>query len=160
MIRLYDIGQDKKYGYPKLIVIKEFKMDVNISDRRSLVTFMNEKIHLNEFDNEHSILITTDMYNNVIGVFLISIGDYKSCNIYYRNIATFILLSGGRKFLIAHNHPDKALYFSEDDKCVVGMMRAISTLIETEFVNSYIVTSEGYITNDMDRPIRYGYRRK
>ena len=155
MIRLYDLGREERYKRPCLLTVKKFDVEINIQNKTELVHFINHSLNLSRYDVEHIYLITTDLYNNVLAVFLIGIGDYKGCKLYNRNIATAILLSGGRKFIIAHNHPDGALVFSEDDVMVVGLMTAVGKLLETEFVNSYVITSKGFITNDMETPIYY-----
>lgn len=155
MIRLYDIGRDEKYKRPKLLVKRNFKREINIKDTIAFTKFVTEDLELNKYDNEHVYLITTDYYDNIIGTFLISIGDFKGCEIYPRNIATAILLSGGRKFLIMHNHPDGVLEFSESDVTIVSIMKGISILLKTEFINSYIFTSKGFITDTMNSPMYY-----
>jgi DNA repair protein RadC len=155
MIRLYDIGRNEKYKCPKLLIKKTFRKEIDIKETIEFINFVNEDIKLNKYDNEHVYLITTDYYDNIIGVFLISVGDFKGCEVYPRNIATAVLLSGARKFLIMHNHPDGALLFSESDISIVSIMKGISILLETEFINSYIFTAEGYITYTMDSPMYF-----
>jgi len=153
MIRLYEIGRNERNKRPELLVQKKYKKNINIKDIFSFTEFVIKDLRLNKYDNEHFYLITTDYYDNIIGVFLISIGDFKSCKVYTRNIATAILLSGGRKFAILHNHSDGLLELSEDDINSVHVMKGISILLDTEFVNSYVFTSKGYITDTMDSAI-------
>lgn len=155
MIRLYDIGRNEKYKRPKLLIRKTYKKEINIKEPIIFTEFVTKDLKLNKYDNEHVYLITTDYYDNIIGIFLISIGDFKGCEVYPRNIATAILLSGGRKFLIMHNHPDGALEFSESDIAIVNVMKGISILLNTEFINSYIFTSKGYVTDKMDSPMYF-----
>ena len=155
MIRLYDIGRNEKTKQPYLIERRKFKKDVNIKDTMAFITFVKKDLELSKYDNEHFYLITTDYYDDIIGVFLMSIGDFRGCEVYTRTIATAILLSGGRKFAVMHNHPDGALQFSESDNSTINVMKGISILLSTEFMNSYIFTSGGFITDTMDSPLFY-----
>ena len=54
-----------------------------------------------------------------------------------------------------HNHPDGVLEFSESDVTIVSIMKGISILLKTEFINSYIFTSKGFITDTMNSPMYY-----
>lgn len=155
MIYFYDIVKDKQKKCPKLIMLKKLDMVVDVSNQFNLVRFMNGVLHLKQFDGEHVYLILTNMYNKITAVFLMGIGDYKGCKIFTKNIATAILLSGGRKFLLAHNHPDGALELSDDDVMIVNLLKGISVLLETEFINSYVITEDGFITDSMTDPIYY-----
>ena len=158
MINIYDIARNENL-LPKLVKVGEYKVERKItSENDTLIDFIHNTMKVNQYDNEHLYLISMDMYDRALGVFLLSIGTYKECETSKRNIAECLVLSGARHFIMIHNHPDGALSLSEGDEQFARSMKELAELLEIEFIGSFVITNDGIICNGMDKPIKFKRR--
>lgn len=155
MVGLYDIGRDKEL-HPSLLKINSFNVDTAFTtENDTFLKFLVEELHMPEFDNEHMYLFANDIYDYSLGIFLLGIGDFKGINVSKRTIAEALLLSGARRFILVHNHPDNALALSGTDIGFAFEVQKIAELLEIEFLGSGVITKDGFITNDMEQPIYF-----
>lgn len=99
-------------------------------------------------DIEMSFVIAMDYKGHPIGIYRVSIGDYKSCNLYLRTIGIFILLTGARSFIVCHNHPNRTTDPSNEDVLNKMSISQLASLLDIEFEGSFIITREGYLEID------------
>lgn len=155
MVGLYDIGRDENL-HPSLLKIKDFKVSRNFTtDNITFLKFLINDLHMPEFDNEHMYLFANDLYDRSLGVFLVGIGKYDGIDVSKRTIAECILLSGARRFILVHNHPDNALALSGTDIGFAFDVQKIADILEVEFLGNGVITKDGFITNDMSEPIYF-----
>lgn len=155
MIYLYDIGRDKE-RHPTLIKLKSYNVKrETTSENDSLISFIRNYLKADQYDNEHMYLIALDLYDRALGVFLLGIGDYKHTDTYKRNVAECLILSGARKFLVVHNHPDGALSLSEGDFVLEDELIELGELFDIEFIGNFVITSEGFMGSHFSKPIYF-----
>lgn len=157
MVKIYDVVTDSEL-HPSLTELLTLNVDSNLMNKKQGLDDLFNALKLDCLDNERVFLVSLDMYSRLMGVYLIGLGDYKGSKFYNRHIATVLLLSGARKFFVIHNHPDGALSLSEDDNTMVVVMMTLAKILEIEFMSSYVVTRDGYISNTMDKPIKFKRR--
>ena len=148
MINQFEIMQNE-YGNPVLRKTRSF--DVNVDNGCNLSAIMyilNECYDLDSLDNEYVYIVALNYYERIIGVYLVSIGTYKQCYIDTRSIACFLALSGAKKFIMIHNHPDDYLKASEDDFKSANKIEQIGMLLGMEFVGSFIICKSGWLKVD------------
>ena len=155
MIYLYDIARDEE-RHPTLTKIKSFNVKKEItSENDSLVRFIHEYLKVDSYDNEHMFLLALDMYDRSMGVFLLGIGDYKNVDVFNRNVAECLILSGARRFILVHNHPDGALFLSDGDKQTGIEMKSLGEIFDIKLVANCVVTEDGFIADGMEKPILF-----
>ena len=144
MLKRFEIIQNDDSNV-ELTCVEEFKIELsNGMEENDILCTMRECFYLDILENEHVYVVSLNYYNKVIGVMLVSVGDYKGSNIYRRTIGMFLLLNGAKKFMLIHNHPDNEIYSSEDDKSCIGIMVLLSETIGVEFMGSYIAGKDGW----------------
>lgn len=144
MIKRFEIVQDED-SRVSLQCVESF--DISTGDDLSvydILYIVKECFSLDILNNEHVYIVSTDYRGKIIGVFLVSIGDYKGCNVYNRSIGIFLLLIGTKKFLMVHNHPDNQVYASVDDITNSIELDGLGKLLGLQFVGSYIIGRDGW----------------
>lgn len=155
MIYQYDIARDDEH-HPTLIKVKQFNADRKItSTTESLVGFVKNYLHLDKYDNEHMYLIALDLQDNALGVFLLAIGDYKGVEVFKRNIAECLILSGARRFIMFHNHPSGKLSLSKDDLELQNEMFDLGNLFDIAFIANCVITEDGYTHSGLKKPVYF-----
>lgn len=150
MLKEYKIVFDEN-EFPTLIDVRSFNYNKEDFDENEILYFMNDKYKLSAMESEVAYLISMDLYNRPKAIYQISMGDYKSCSLYNRTIAMFLLLTASRNFIVIHNHPDGMCYSSKDDIAVKYSLDALSSLLDLNFNGSYIITKNGWcmVTEDI-----------
>lgn len=150
MVKQYDIANNAN-GIPYLIEVNSY----DLKNDTSVIELFTKHIKLNTLSDERVYMVSLDLYNRILGIIMIGLGDYKGSQIYKRNMALMLLLSGARKFVVVHNHPDGALFLSQDDNTNTILFVGLAKILEVKFEASYVVTRNGYITSEMDEPIYF-----
>lgn len=143
MITVYNIINNNN-NKPMLNIQKEIDIDNNDISIEESVEILNEYFDMSYLSVEHAYIIGFDNKMNILGIFLISIGTSKQCYFYRKSIATFLLLSGTERFILYHNHPDGNLEISENDKISTYYIQSLAEILETEFIDSVIVSKNGW----------------
>lgn len=143
----YTIVQNERFK-PSLRIVEEYDIDEsnNVGTEEICENILKSVYHLDELESEHAYLIALNNRDEIMASYHISIGDYSSCNLYSRTTAIFLLLSGAKKFLTAHNHPSGSLNSSPADDVAYGSMCALSNLLEIEYMDNIIVTMHGWFS--------------
>ena len=144
MLKRFEIIQNEDMTV-KLHCVEKFDVvvtgDLEVKD---ILAMLRECFSLDALDNEHVYIVSMNYCGEVIGVLLVSIGDYKGCNIYNRSIGIFLLLSGAKKFLMIHNHPDGQIYASTDDIVNAIAIENLGNFLGLNFLGSYIIGRDGW----------------
>lgn len=131
-------------GFPYLKEIKMLDIDPSkITDIDGLYIF-KDFYDMDILESERSYVLAMDYYRHPKAIFQLSMGDYKSCNIYSGTTASFLLLVKARSFMVVHNHTDGVWVSSDNDKANMYTMEAMANLINIEFYGSYILSRNGW----------------
>ncbi len=146
MVNVYEVIRNDN-NMPELLIIKQINYEAK-GGRYDAAFLLKKEFHLDILNVEHNYLIGFSD-NWIMSVFLISIGTNDTCELYYKQIATNLLLSGSESFCLFHNHPNQIINPSDEDINVANDMQKIADLLELDFLGSYIVTKHGFMsTND------------
>lgn len=153
MIYQYDLVQDKERK-PHLKQVKRYNLSSSQKyNNEDVLRILNERIHLREFDSEHAYVVAFDDAYHILGIYNVSIGDFKSCDMHNRNVGIFLMLVGAKAFTIYHNHPNGELVASNEDRAKVVAIQTLGQILGVEFKGSFIVTDEGWV--EMDKGIHF-----
>ena len=152
MINIYDIIQDNDYR-PILKCINSIDVDSEkqFDDERTVI-FLKKYLHLNELISEHVYVVCYNLNHSIAGIYCLGIGNYNSCDVYNRNLAIFLLLSGSIYFRLFHNHPNNLLQASDSDIASAQQLEILGNLLEIKFKGSYILTKNTWKNIEDDDP--------
>lgn len=140
MINIYDLIQNENY-IPSFKVINTINIDNHTKfDAEKTVNLLKQYLFLNELSTEHVYIVGYNYDYQITGIYCVGIGENDTCNIYNRNVAIFLLLSGSIYFRLFHNHPNNSLEISESDRASAIQLELIGQLLKIEFKGSYILT--------------------
>ena len=155
MIGIYDIGRNEE-SQPYLIKVGKYDVKKEItSTNEGLIKFVRDYIRPQQYDNEHMYLLALDRRDKALGVLVLGIGTYKSCEYSKRTVAEFLILSGAKRFMMIHNHPDKTLKLSRKDHSVAKQLDFLADLFEIESLGNFVITNDGFVGSYMDEPIYF-----
>jgi DNA repair protein RadC len=144
MIKEYNVVIDDN-NLPILNVLKEINvsnLDLSVSD---LIEILIKYYFFNKLINEETMLGCFDNQSNLIGLFKISIGTSEKSYLYKNTIATALLLTGTRQFVVVHNHTyNNPLFPSEGDINNYNSLIELSKLLSISFVDSIIINKNGW----------------
>ena len=154
MVTVYNILNNNK-NQPTLNIQRE--IDINNKDMsiEECVEILGEYFDMHYLSVEYAYLVGYDNKMNITGIFLISVGTSKQCYFYRKSIATFLLLSGSERFIVYHNHPDGSLEISENDKISTYYIQSLAEILETEFIDSVIISKNGWRCIKRDEVYKY-----
>lgn len=154
MIKIYNILNNHK-NQPKLNIVREIDAnEKNISIEES-VEILNHYFDMEYLNVEHAYIIGFDNQMNIVGIFLISIGTSNKCFFYTKSIAVFLLLSGAERFILYHNHPNGDLNISENDQISMFNIKSLANILEIEFIDSVIISKNGWRCIDRGQIYEY-----
>ena len=142
MITVYNILNNN--NLPALNPVIELDIEGKDVSIENSVNILNEYFQMDKLNVEHAYLIGFNNTMDIVGIFLISIGNSKKCFFYKKSIGTFLLLSGTEKFILYHNHPDGNLEPSNDDIVSTMYIKSLADILEVEFIDSVIISKNGW----------------
>ena len=154
MIEVYNILNDSKQ-HPMLNCIAQLNVEAKGVSIEKSVEILNEYFDTNRLTVEHAYLIGYNISMDVIGIYLISIGNTRNCYFYKKSIATFILLTGTERFLLFHNHPDGNLQPSDNDIINTAYVKSLADILEVEFIDSVIISRKGWRSINGEKAYEY-----
>lgn len=144
MIYQYDLVRDDDLK-PYLQIVKEIDADdTDQYDEESTVFLLNKYYGLKDYIAEHIYAVVYSDVHTILGIYCMSIGDYKSCDIYHRELAMIMALTGAIYFRIFHNHPDSSMEVSEQDKGSAEAFDVFAKVLGVEFKGSFIIGKLGW----------------
>lgn len=123
----------------------------HIKNSNDVDTLLRKFIALNRIDlKEFFWVILMTNANRVIGISEIGSGTPRGVSTNFHEIYQLILKTNATAFAVAHNHPSGNMKPSENDKRITKKIQKLSKLMNVEFVDHLIITSEDYFSfNDM-----------
>ena len=153
MIYQYELMRDKERR-PYLKVVREIDEDSNKKwSGHDSVMLLNNEFGVREFDSEHAYVIAYDDAFHMVGIYNVSIGDFRGCDMHNRNVGMFLMLAGAKNFCIFHNHPNGELVASNDDRAKVIALQTVGQILGVDFCGSFIIADEGWL--EMDKGVHF-----
>lgn len=116
----------------------------SINGAFNTMTLLMNSYGLHLFDAEYFFIAGYDAMDYLGSIYLISKGNWTHSQFHEREIGIYMLLSHCHSFRLFHNHPNGALFGSDDDKAVGFHVGRIAKLLGFTCNESYVITREGY----------------
>lgn len=143
MIKECNIIYDSN-NLPKINVLRTYRTSPSEGDSMlPKLKYINEKIKLSDLAYEQIYVISHNMNGDIKAFMCIGSGDYDHCDIFYRNIGMFLLLSGAEGATLIHNHPEDVREQSEDDIEITNEFNDLCDMFNIKSNGSYIFTHSG-----------------
>lgn len=97
---------------------------------------------------EHLMIMALSIKNEIMGVYIISIGSNNECVVKMGEIARTVLMSGCSSFIMAHNHPSGDCTPSPEDVHCTSEVLAMCRLLDLDMLDHLIVSSQGRNGNE------------
>ena len=110
----------------------------------STVALLINSYNLHLLDTEYFFIAGYNGMDYLESVYLISKGSWTESQLYKREIGVYMLLSHCPNFRLFHNHPNGALFGSDDDKAIGFNVGMIAKMLGLNLKENYIITHEGY----------------
>jgi DNA repair protein RadC len=147
----YKIGKNK-YGKPYLINFHKYdwkarrfkNLDGDVNRILTVTSqILDECFKLGISHEEYVYAVAFDVNFRLIGILEVSHGSISRSCIDANTLFTFLLLSGARKFVLAHNHPSGNLEHSENDMITTNHIEELSQNLKIDMID-HIVVGDGY----------------
>ena len=148
MFYQYDLYKDNLQR-PKLKIVKKIN-DNGSKSIEDTVIILNKQFNMKSFLTEHAIIVSYNDLSEIIGIFIVSIGNNCSCNFYLREIAIFLSLTGAIHFAAFHNHPNNMMDVSIPDTVTAKVLSDLSNALGIDFLGSYIISEIGWKSTEDD----------
>jgi len=127
------------------LVMEETKESYFFDGRRALgsddaVADFARELGIHKNPEEVVILISVNGKNKPVAVSELSHGSFNSSMLPLDNLFKRILLSGGNKFFLVHNHPSESTEPSQADISMTLRVKEASKLLGIEFLDHLVVT--------------------
>lgn len=133
-----------KNDLPKINVLRSY--NDKPKDNTSVLSqlkYLDRKTMLKDLAYEQVYVISHNINGNIKAFMCVGSGDYDHCDVFFRNIGMFLLLSGAEKATIVHNHPENVTDQSDDDVDFTDKFIEICSMFNIEFNGSFIASRSG-----------------
>lgn len=128
----------------QLMQIRHAKMDIKDLDNcYEYIDGLAKAFNLDDAAEEYIIIMGYDNMDNM-KIFEAGHGSLTSSVNGYRNIITFLMLSGSQRFMMLHNHPNGNINHSEQDIIFTAMLMTIVKPLDIEMDCHIIVTKDKF----------------
>ena len=143
MINEYNVLYDAN-DVPKINILRSYK-DVPKDDSSVLsqLKYLDSKTNLKDLAYEQVYVMSHNINQKLKGFMCVGSGDYDHCDIFFRNIGMFLLLSGAEMASIVHNHPEDVREQSDDDKDLTEKFNSVCDMFNIKSCGSFIVCRSG-----------------
>ena len=93
---------------------------------------------------ESAYVILLSRTSEIIGFYLLSIGDLTSCVIDPKIVFQAALLANASNIIIAHNHPSGNLIASNNDYEITSKIKAAGKFLDLQLLDHIIITRDSY----------------
>lgn len=128
---------------PQLRPVKRIEYEQLLDKPEHVYDFVS-MAGLQDYAEEHSLLIGIDSHSSVLGSFILSHGSVNTCQVGTREIFIRLLLVGATSFFIVHNHPSGDCKPSTEDLRCLRKLKNAGALMNTEILDFIIVGKRGY----------------
>lgn len=143
MIKECNILYDKN-DFPILNTMRSYKDAPKDEDSIiSQIKYLDAKTQLKDLAYEQLYVLSHNINGSLKAFMCVGIGDYDHCDVFFRNIGMFLLLSGAEKATLVHNHPENVREQSESDVDFTETFENICNMFNIQCGGSYIVCRDG-----------------
>lgn len=129
---------------PKINVLRSYRdLPKDNNSILSQLKYLDKKTKLKDLAYEQIYIISHNINGSIKAFMCVGSGDYDHCDIFFRNIGMFLLLSGAEKATIIHNHPENVIDQSSDDVDFTDKFMEICNMFNIKFNGSFIVSHSG-----------------
>lgn len=130
----------------KLIWGEENEHYDDLYDALDTIMWIDEFFHMTELVDEEQLLVALGKSGMLLGIYPVSKGDHESCNFNLREMATFLLLIGAKKFFTVHNHPSRyRAEPSEEDISTGALTKVVGELLTMEHLGDYVIAKDSVV---------------
>ena len=134
----------KKKNKPKLMETKKVKHKINHgNDEKHIIELLTKTYKLKNLTEEYAYILGFQG-KKLAGIFQLSHGTVKKCDMEMKTIYKFLFLLGADGFVICHNHPNERCEMSQDDYNRTTELVAISNLFSISFYSHIIIGNDGW----------------
>lgn len=132
--------------FPVLNVLRSYK-DIPQNDTSTLsqLKYLDSKTQIKDLAYEQIYVLSHNINGNLKGFMCVGSGDYDHCDVFFRNIGMFILLSGAEKATLIHNHPENVREQTEEDVEFTNKFCSICNMFNIVYNGSYILCHDGCV---------------
>jgi len=113
-----------------------------VNDTDELVVGLRE--YYDGLDREAVLSVILDDINRMLGIYEVSKGGISETEVEFSNVLRPVILMGGKKVILVHNHPSGEAVASEGDiRMAKGLFIACS-LVDIELVDNVVLGSSEY----------------
>jgi len=136
---LYDVND-----IPKINVLRSYKdAPKDNTSILSQLKYLESKTNLKDLAYEQVYILSHNINQRIKGFMCVGSGDYDHCDIFFRNIGMFLLLSGAEMATIVHNHPEDVREQSTDDEDLTQKFSTVCDMFNIKNCGSYIISRSG-----------------
>ncbi len=99
-----------------------------------------------ERDHEHVWVLCLASNNKILNIELVSLGAINETTLQPMQVFRFVLIKGGVKLIMVHNHPNGDLEPSEMDKDVTDRMIQVGNIVNVEVLDHLIITERYFFS--------------
>jgi DNA repair protein RadC len=106
----------------------------------------NEVLEMNSRLQETFAICTTDIKNNITGIFEITTGSLSSSIVHPRDVYQRAILHNAAAIILCHNHPSGDPQPSNNDKKITGQLIKAGKIIGIEVLDHIIIGDNCYLS--------------
>jgi DNA repair protein RadC len=116
---------------------------------KEMAKFIRNLFDDESFDlKERLIVVILDNEYNPFGYFTHTMGTMNTTAVDSRLLFQKLLVVGGARFIVAHNHPVSPAYPSDADFLITITLKQRAEFLDLELIDHIILSREGYYSFD------------
>ncbi len=113
-----------------------------VNDTDELVAGLRE--YYDGLDREAVLAVILDDINRILGIYEVSKGGISETEVEFSNVLRPVILMGGKKVILVHNHPSGEAVPSEGDVRMGKGLFIACSLVDIELVDNIVLGSSEY----------------
>jgi DNA repair protein RadC len=144
----YEITTNEPGGLKMNIELTE-EQKIKVQNSSSVYRIMREILMREnsiERDHEHVWVLCLASNNKILNIELVSLGAINETTLQPMQVFRFVLIKGGVKLIMVHNHPNGDLEPSEMDKDVTDRMIQVGNIVNVDVLDHLIITERYFFS--------------
>jgi DNA repair protein RadC len=113
---------------------------IQVNDTNELIAGLRE--YYNGLDREVVLSVILDDINRVLGIYEVAKGGITEVPLEFPNVLRPVILMGGRKVIVVHNHPSGEYQASNQDILMAKGLFLVASLLDIELADNLVLTEE------------------
>lgn len=113
---------------------------IQVNDTNELIAGLRE--YYNGLDREVVLSVILDDINRVLGIYEVAKGGITEVPLEFPNVLRPVILMGGRKVIVVHNHPSGEYQASNQDILMAKGLFLVASLLDIELADNLVLTDE------------------